>query len=145
MLIEHEGVRPQVAQSAYVAPNAVLCGDVRVGEDARVLFGAVLTAEGGYVEVGSRDRHGERARARSRGPYGAHVIVGPHAHLNGATRDEALATGVSVFPGATIGRGSEVRVGGVVHVNSSLPRRHRPNRLDRSRRPCRAVPAGAPR
>ena len=127
MLIEHEGARPQVAQSAYVAPNAVLCGDVRVGEDARVLFGAVLTAEGGYVEVGARVIVMENALVRGRAGHpariGAHVIVGPHAHLNGATvEDESfLATGVSVFPGATIGRGSEVRVGGVVHVNSSLP------------------------
>ena len=44
MLIEHEGKRPTVAPSAYVAPTAVLCGDVSVGEDSRILFGAVLTA-----------------------------------------------------------------------------------------------------
>ena len=31
-----------------------------------------------------------------------------------------LATGVSVFPGALVGRGSEVRINGVVHVNSRL-------------------------
>jgi carbonic anhydrase/acetyltransferase-like protein (isoleucine patch superfamily) len=31
-----------------------------------------------------------------------------------------LATGVSVFPGAQIGRGSEVRINGVVHVNSRV-------------------------
>ena len=54
MLIEHEGSSPRLAESAYVAPNAVLCGDVAVGEDARILFGAVLTAEGGRVEIGAR-------------------------------------------------------------------------------------------
>ncbi len=48
MLFEHEGKRPQVADSAYVAPTAVLCGDVRVGADSRILFGAVLTAESGF-------------------------------------------------------------------------------------------------
>jgi gamma-carbonic anhydrase len=42
MLVEHEGKRPQLAESAYVAPTAVVCGDVTVGEDARILFGAVL-------------------------------------------------------------------------------------------------------
>ena len=47
VLIEHEGVGPRVAGSAYVAPNAVLCGDSCAGEEARILFGAVLTAEGG--------------------------------------------------------------------------------------------------
>jgi len=40
VLIEHQGKRPVVAASAYVAPNAVLCGDVSVGEDTRILFGA---------------------------------------------------------------------------------------------------------
>ena len=32
MLIEHEGKRPQLAESAYVAPTAVVCGDVTVGD-----------------------------------------------------------------------------------------------------------------
>jgi gamma-carbonic anhydrase len=126
VLIEHEGARPSVAESAYVAPNAVLCGDVRVGEEARILFGAVLTAEGGSVEVGARSIVMENALVRGRTGHparlGAHVLVGPHAHVNGATiEDEVfLATGVSVFPGASVGRGSEVRINAVVHVNSSL-------------------------
>ena len=42
MLIEHRGKRPTVDPSAYVAPTAVLCGDVHVSAGARVLFGAVL-------------------------------------------------------------------------------------------------------
>jgi gamma-carbonic anhydrase len=50
------------------------------------------------------------------------VLVGPHAHVNGAQieRDVFLATGASVFPGARVGHGSEVRIGAVVHVNSKL-------------------------
>jgi len=126
VLIEHEGATPRVAESAYVAPTAVLSGDVRVAEDARILFGAVLTAEGGSVSVGARSIVMENALVRGRRDHpasiGAHVLVGPHAHLNGATvEDEVfLATGVSVFPGARIGQGSEVRINGVVHVNSKL-------------------------
>jgi carbonic anhydrase/acetyltransferase-like protein (isoleucine patch superfamily) len=126
VLIEYEGSSPEVAESAYVAPNAVLCGDVTVGEDARILFGAVLTAEGGRVEVGARSIVMENALVRGRRGHpatlGSHVLVGPHAHVNGAMiEDEAfLATGVSVFPGATVGHGAEVRINGVVHVNSSL-------------------------
>jgi carbonic anhydrase/acetyltransferase-like protein (isoleucine patch superfamily) len=126
VLIEHEGARPQVAESAYVAPNAVLSGDVRVGEGARVLFGAVLTAEGGSVEVGARTIVMENALVRGRTGHptrlGAHVLVGPHAHLNGATVEDEVfvATGASVFPGASVGRGSEVRINAIVHVNSKL-------------------------
>lgn len=126
MLIEHEGKRPRVAESAYVAPTAVLCGDVTVGSDSRILFGAVLTAEGGPVELGERCIVMENALVRGRRSHpvvlGDHVLVGPHAHVNGAQveREVFLATGVSVFPGAHVGHGSEVRINAVVHVNSRL-------------------------
>jgi gamma-carbonic anhydrase len=126
MLIEHEGKRPTVDESAYVAPTAVLCGDVTVGPDCRILFGAVLTAEGGQIEVGERCIVMENALLRGRESHpvvlGDHVLVGPHAHVNGAEieRDVFIATGASIFPGAHIGHGSEVRIGAVVHVNSNL-------------------------
>lgn len=127
MLIEHRGARPTVPFSAYVAPNAVLCGDVTLGEDCQVLFGAVITAEGGPVVLGERCIVMEHALIRGREGHatclGDHVIIGPHAHLNGVTvGDEAfIATGAAAFPGARIGARAEVRINGVVHVNSSLP------------------------
>jgi carbonic anhydrase/acetyltransferase-like protein (isoleucine patch superfamily) len=127
VLIEHQGKRPTVHESAYVAPTAVLCGDVTLGPDCRVLFGAVLTAEGGPIQLGERCIVMENALVRGRQSHpvvlGDHVLVGPHAHVNGAQveHDVFLATGVSVFPGAHIGHGSEVRIGAVVHVNSRLP------------------------
>jgi carbonic anhydrase/acetyltransferase-like protein (isoleucine patch superfamily) len=126
MLIEHERRRPRVADSAYVAPTAVLCGDVRVGADSRILFGAVLTAETGTIHVGERCIVMENALLRGRESHsvviGDHVLVGPHAHVNGASieREVFLATGVSVFPGARIERGSEIRINAVVHVNSRV-------------------------
>lgn len=126
MLIEHEGKRPQIAESAYVAPTAVVSGDVTVGPDCRILFGAVLTAEGGPIELGERcivmENTVVRGRAGHPAVLGDHVLVGPHAHVNGAQVESEvfLATGVSVFPGARIGQGSEVRVNAVVHVNSKI-------------------------
>jgi gamma-carbonic anhydrase len=126
VLIEHDGKRPAIHESAYVAPTAVVCGDVTIGPESRVLFGAVLTAEGGPIEVGERCIVMENAVVRGRQSHpvvlGDHVLVGPHAHVNGAQieHDVFLATGVSVFPGARIGHGSEVRIGAVVHVNSTL-------------------------
>jgi carbonic anhydrase/acetyltransferase-like protein (isoleucine patch superfamily) len=126
MLIEHRGNTPKVHPSAYVAPTAVLCGDVAVGPDARVLFGAVLTAEDGAVRVGARTVVMENALVRGRDGHAAvigdDVLVGPHAHLNGARVEDGcfLATGAALFPGAVIGAGSEVRVHGVVQVNTVL-------------------------
>ena len=127
MLIEHRGARPAVDPTAYVAPTAVLCGDVRVGAGARVLFGAVLTAEDGSIAVGERSVIMENALVRGRAAspvvIGDDVLVGPQAHVNGARIEDGafLATGTSVFPNARVGARSEVRISAVVHVNSVLP------------------------
>jgi carbonic anhydrase/acetyltransferase-like protein (isoleucine patch superfamily) len=127
VLIEHQGRRPTVHPSAWIAPNAVVSGDVRVGADCRVLFGAVLTDDGGPVELDDHVIVMEHALLRGRAGHptriGRHVIVGPHAHVNGAlvADDAFIATGAAIFPGARIGRGAEVRIHGVVHVNTVLP------------------------
>ena len=126
MLLEHRGKSPTVDPSAYVAPNAVLCGDVTVGPDTRVLFGAVVTAEDGRVEIGARSVLMENALVRARelhpATIGDDVLVGPHAHLNGSVVGEGcfIATGAALFPGSRLGRDVEVRINGVVHVNSVL-------------------------
>ena len=127
MLIEHRGRRPVVADSAYVAPSAVLCGAVVLGERARILHGAVLTAEDGEVRLGAdvvvMENALVRGRARHPATLGDAVLVGPHAHINGATIEDEVfvATGVSVFPGAVAGTRSELRINSVLHVNSKLP------------------------
>jgi gamma-carbonic anhydrase len=126
MLVEHRGSRPTVHPSAWIAPTAVLCGDVRVGQDARVLWNAVVSAEDGRVELGARCVVMEQALVRGRAAnpvlVGDDVLIGPHAHVNGARigREAFIATGVSLFPGARVGTRAEVRVGAVVHVSSAV-------------------------
>ncbi len=127
MLIEHRGRRPVVPESAYVAPTAVLSGAVLLGERTRVLHGAVLTAEdGGEVRTGVdvvvMDNALVRGRAGHPAVLGDAVLVGPHAHVNGATIEDEVfvATGVSVFPGAVAGARSELRINSVLHVGSRL-------------------------
>lgn len=126
MIVEHRGRRPVVPASAYVAPSAVLCGAVVLGERARVLHGAVLTAEDGEVRTGADVVVMENALVRGRGRHAAilgdAVLIGPHAHVNGATVEDEVfvATGASLFPGAVAGAGSELRINSVLHVNSRL-------------------------
>ncbi|HKW95266.1 MAG TPA: gamma carbonic anhydrase family protein [Methylomirabilota bacterium] len=127
MLLEHLGKRPRIHETAYIAPTATVCGDVTVGPESRVLFGAVLVAEGGPVTIGRHcivmEQAVVRGTARHPTALGDHVLVGPHAHLTGCAVDESvfLATGASVFNGARLGARAEVRINGVVHVNTTLP------------------------
>ena len=126
MQIRHRERSPQVHPSAYVAPTAVLSGDVRVGPRSRILFGAVLTAEGGTISVGEDVVVMENAVLRSTFrndlSIGDHCVVGPRSYLVGAqVQDEVfLATGSAVFNGAVIGAGSEVRINATVHLRSVL-------------------------
>jgi carbonic anhydrase/acetyltransferase-like protein (isoleucine patch superfamily) len=46
MIIKHDGATPQIDPAAWVAPNAVICGNVTIGPSCRVMFGAQVIAEG---------------------------------------------------------------------------------------------------
>ena len=68
VFVRHRLSSPRVAESAYIAPTAVLSGDVTVGAHSRVLFGAVVTA---------------RRRAGFGGDNGPeqHTAVRAHRHI----------------------------------------------------------------
>lgn len=127
MLLEHEGAAPRIDPSAYVAPNATVCGDVRIGAHCRVMFGAVLSAEGGAITLGEHDVVMDNAvlRGTPRNPLtiGDHCLIGPRASLSGARVDDEvfLATGSTVFNGAHIEARCEVRINATVHLRTRLP------------------------
>jgi carbonic anhydrase/acetyltransferase-like protein (isoleucine patch superfamily) len=126
MLIEHLGKSPVVDPTAYVAPNAVVCGDVAVGAGARIMFGAQIIAEGGSIKIGQECIIMENAVLRSSAAHsltvGSNCLIGPNAHVVGSTiEDEVfLATGSAVFHGSHIGAGAEVRINGVVHLKTHV-------------------------
>ncbi len=127
MFLRHRDREPSIDLSAYVAPSAVIVGDVRIARGARVLHGAVVTAEDGEVVIGENTVIMEHALVRGRAGYPAHigdsVMVGPHAHINGSTveSESFIATGAALFPGSLIGAGAEVRINGAVQVNTVVP------------------------
>jgi gamma-carbonic anhydrase len=117
---------PHLDPSAWVAPTAVVTGDVMIGPGSRVLHGAVLNADRGPIRIGSDVVIMEQAVLRGRPDHpltiGDAVLVGPHAHLNGTEVQEEVfvATGVAMFPGSIAGTGAELRIRSVLHVNSVL-------------------------
>ena len=127
MEFRHRENVPSVDPDACVASTAVLSGQVRVGPGSCVLHGAVLSADGGAVEIGANCVIMEHAvlRGTPRHPLtiGDHVLAGPHSYLTGCTvGDEVfIATGAMVFNGAQMGRASSVALGGAVHIGCVVP------------------------
>jgi carbonic anhydrase/acetyltransferase-like protein (isoleucine patch superfamily) len=127
MILEHQGKRPTIDPTARIAPTAVVCGEVTIGANTSVGFGAVITAESGAVTIGRDCVIMDTAVIRGvRGnpvTIGDHVLVGPRTYLSGCSvaDDAFLATGATVFNGARIGRRAEVRINGLVHLRTILP------------------------
>lgn len=127
MLISHEGKTPRIDPTAFVAPNAVVCGDVSVGPGVRIMHGAQVIAEGGAIAIGAECIVLENAVLRSTARHdlaiGSNCLVGPNAHVAGCQVEDQvfIATGASIFHAARLGRGCEVRINGVVHVESQVP------------------------
>jgi carbonic anhydrase/acetyltransferase-like protein (isoleucine patch superfamily) len=125
--IRHRDLIPSVHPEAYIAPTAVLSGEVRVGPGSCVRHGAVLTADGGPVEVGTNCVIMEHAVLRGTPVHplvmGDHVLAGPHSYLTGCqVGDEVfIATGAMIFNGAQMGRAASVALRGAVHIGCRVP------------------------
>jgi carbonic anhydrase/acetyltransferase-like protein (isoleucine patch superfamily) len=126
MRVTHVGNAPRIHASAYVAPNAVVCGAVNVGKDSRIMFGAQVIAEGGSITIGSECVVMENVVLRSSEHHslriGNNCLIGPNSHVVGCTLEDEvfLATGTSIFHAAFLGKGCEVRINGVVHLKTHL-------------------------
>jgi carbonic anhydrase/acetyltransferase-like protein (isoleucine patch superfamily) len=127
MILIHSGKKPTIDPTAYIAPTATVCGDVSIGENCRIMFGACIVAEGGAIEIGAHCIILENAVIRSTSRHSArigdHCLIGPNAHVAGCTlKDEVfVATGAAVFHDAILEARSEVRVNAVVHLKTRLP------------------------
>lgn len=128
MLIRHLDSEPEVDPAAFIAPNAVLVGRVKVGARACVMYGAVLNAEDSRIEVGEYTIINEnaviRANRAEEADYpvliGDHVFIGPQATLVGCVLKPCayIATGAIVLQGAIVHSGALVTVGAIVHVQT---------------------------
>jgi carbonic anhydrase/acetyltransferase-like protein (isoleucine patch superfamily) len=129
--VRHRGREPRVHPSAYIAPTATLVGNVVVGPRSRVMYGAVLDAEGSRIEIGEATVICENAVLRASAAAGMeqpvllgdHVFVGPHATLLGCRVDRCayLATAATVLQTARLGAGAVVAVGALVHARAVVP------------------------
>jgi carbonic anhydrase/acetyltransferase-like protein (isoleucine patch superfamily) len=54
MIKDFNGIQPKIHETAFVADDAIIIGDVEIGEDASVWFGSILRGDVNYIRIGAR-------------------------------------------------------------------------------------------
>lgn len=127
VIIEFEGRRPRIAESAFVAPTAVLLGDVAVGENASIWFGAVLRADLGPIRIGANCNIQDNVVIHSETAQGTvlaeRVTVGHGAILHDCSigTDTVIGMGAILLDRAKVGARCLVGAGSVVKEKFEIP------------------------
>lgn len=125
-LIELDGVAPTIGADVWLAPTAVLIGDVRVGDRANIWFGAVLRADFSAIEIGEEASVQDNAVLHCAGGLptvvGRRVIVGHGAMLEGCVIEDETVVGMGaiVLQRAHVGAAAMVAAGAVVSERQSV-------------------------
>jgi len=119
----------RIAPDAFVAKDALLIGDVRIGPEASVWFGAIVRGDAERIRLGARSNLQDGVIVHADPGYpclvGADVTVGHRAVLHGCTIEDGCLIGMSatIMNGAVIGAGSLVGAGAVVGEGKVIPPR----------------------
>ena len=120
---------PQVPPSAYVAEEAVLIGDVTLGEHASAWPGATARADNEPIRIGARSNVQEGAVLHADPGFplviGEGVTVGHQAMLHGCTIGDGTLVGIQavVLNGAVIGKDCLIGAGSIVTEGKVFPDR----------------------
>jgi carbonic anhydrase/acetyltransferase-like protein (isoleucine patch superfamily) len=118
---------PEIDELAYVAPDAVVIGRVKLGPEASVWPGVVLRGDHGFITVGARTsvQDGTIVHCTPQWPtiIGDDCVVGHNAHLEGCVVEDGclIGSGSLTLNRAVIGKGSIVAAGAVVAEGFNVP------------------------
>ena len=128
MIRSYKGRTPRVAESAYIDPQAVVIGDVAIGEDTSVWPCTVIRGDVNYIRIGARTNIQDGSVLhvmRDEWPLilGDNVTVGHGCVLHGCTIESRclIGMGAIILNGARIGTGSIVAAGTLVPEGTVAP------------------------
>lgn len=128
LVIPYRGVYPELAHASFVAPNASLLGDVRLGQDASVWFGAVLRGDVQPIVIGARTNVQDNAVIHASTGLVPTVIgddctIGHSAIIHGATLHNGVLVGMGaiILDEAEIGEEACIGAGALVTGRTKIP------------------------
>ena len=126
MLVELDGAAPTVAEGAWIAPNAVLIGDVRIGARTSVWFGAVLRGDVSHIEIGEgcsiQDNVVIHCAHDLPTVVGDEVTIGHGSILEGCVVEDGAVVGMGsiVCQRARVERGAMLAAGSVLSERATI-------------------------
>lgn len=130
LVVPHGDESPRFGKDVFLAPTAVIVGDVELGDRVSVWYGAVLRGDVHSIRVGADSNVQDGAVLHGTlGEWpvviGARVSIGHQATAHGAiVEDDCLiGIGARILDGARIGAGSLVAAGALVREGMQVPPR----------------------
>ena len=126
MIIEFKGKRPQIGKDVFIAPNAVVIGDVVIGDGSSIWFNTVVRGDSDAIRIGRNTNiqdnctiHIDEGKPTM---IGDNVTVGHNAVVHGCTIEDNCLIGINstVLNGAHIKRGSIVASNALVMEGTSV-------------------------
>ena len=127
MEFEYDGRRPRVHPDAYIAPTAVLIGDVEIGAGASVWFGAVLRGDEGGIRIGEGANVQDNAVIHCAKDLPTvierDVTIGHSALLEGCVVESGalVGMGATMLQRSRLGAGSMLAAGAVLGEGKTIP------------------------
>ena len=122
---EIEGKRPLIGTGTWVAPSAEIIGDVEIGEDCYIGFGAVIRGDFGKIKIGNQSlvEEGVVIHTAEQTEIGNQVIIGHLAMIHDATIHDGALIGMKamICEYATIGAGSIIAEQSLVRKQTTIP------------------------
>jgi carbonic anhydrase/acetyltransferase-like protein (isoleucine patch superfamily) len=127
-IVELDGIAPTIGEDVFLAPTAVLVGDVRVGDRANVWFGTVLRgdARNSHIEIGAGCSIQDNAVIHCADDLptviGEDVVVGHGAMLEGCVVEDGalIGMGAIVLQHARVGERAMIAAGTVVPERAEI-------------------------
>lgn len=131
MIKSFENISPKIHETAFIAEDAVVIGDVEIGEQASVWYGCVVRGDVNFIRIGARTNIQDMTMIHvSRGVEFPTIVeedvtVGHRVTLHGCyvERGSLIGIGATILDGARIGANSLVAAGSLVTPNTIIPPR----------------------
>lgn len=125
--LDFNGIEPDIAPSAFIAPTATLIGDVGIAGGASVWFGSVLRGDRDRIRIGENTSIQDLTVCHTDDgiplAVGNGVTVGHRCVLHGCTIEDdcLIGMGAIIMNGAVVGRGSIVAAGATILEKAVIP------------------------